>query len=67
MRELVDDADKRGVILDQEIKDLVVKEAERLIAERNLRFALDNIDANACKVEDVKVLLFKLLFYFVNS
>lgn len=57
MRELVEDADKRGVLLDQEIKDLVEKEAERLIAERNLRFALDNIDANGAKVEDVKVIL----------
>ena len=44
---------------------MVAVEAERLIAERNLRFALDNIDANACKVEDVKVICFNLIFFII--
>jgi replicative superfamily II helicase len=51
---LVNDAQERKVLLDQDVVLLVNSERERLVSERNLRFQLDNLDPNIINVDDVK-------------
>lgn len=56
LEEKVRDAGARGVILDQSIFDAVKACIDRLNAERNLRFELDNLQVNGVKHEEVKTL-----------
>lgn len=43
-----EDAVKRTVVLDEDVLDLMQKTIDRLSAERNLRFELDNLDVGNC-------------------
>ncbi len=52
----VEDAKLRNVDLDANVLDLVRRESERLLAERNLRFQLDNLIPSQAKIEEVKTL-----------
>lgn len=52
--DLVNDAQQRKVLLDQDVVALINSERERLVAERNLRFQLDNLDPKVVSVDDVK-------------
>ena len=56
----LDDADKRGVKIDQEFRKLAKATNSRILAERNLRFELDNLEvatATPKQVEHLKSLL----------
>lgn len=50
------DARDRNVLLDELVIETIKREKERLVAERNLRYLLDNIDAAVAKREEVKEL-----------
>eukprot|EP00331_Platyophrya_macrostoma_P032601 CAMPEP_0176457146 /NCGR_PEP_ID=MMETSP0127-20121128/31749_1 /TAXON_ID=938130 /ORGANISM="Platyophrya macrostoma, Strain WH" /LENGTH=312 /DNA_ID=CAMNT_0017847319 /DNA_START=176 /DNA_END=1114 /DNA_ORIENTATION=+ len=56
LEDKVRDAMSRGVNLDQSIFDAVKGCIERLTAERNLRFELDNLQIGSVKPEEVKTL-----------
>ena len=56
LEEKVRDALVRGVDLDQSICDAVKGCADRLLAERNLRFELDNLQISSIKPEEIKTL-----------
>lgn len=44
--ELKEKAQNNGVVLDQDVIDLITQQQGRLVAERNLRYELDNIETN---------------------
>lgn len=56
LEDKVRDAMARGVNLDQSIFDAVKACIDRLTAERNLRFELDNLQVGTVKPEEVKTL-----------
>lgn len=41
---MLDDAVSRDIIIDDSVKDRAANEMDRLVAERNLQFQLDNLD-----------------------
>lgn len=51
IQEMKDDSKNRKVDVDQEVLQRADKEIERLKAERNLRYQLDNIDLGNCNPE----------------
>ncbi|CAD8210027.1 unnamed protein product [Paramecium pentaurelia] len=53
---MLDDAVNRGVKIDAHVKEEAEKEMERLKAERNLQFELDNLDIGLSTPEQVVVL-----------
>ena len=54
IKEMKEDAKNKNIDIDQNVIELADKEIERLIAERNLRFELDNLDVGNCNPEQVK-------------
>lgn len=54
---MLEDAETREVKIDGSIKERAAKEMERLTAERNLRFLIDNIDQTECRRKDVSDLM----------
>lgn len=53
---MLEDAVSRNVILDNSVIDFAKSEVDRLFAERQLRFQLDNLDIYNAKPEEVKTL-----------
>ena len=53
---MVEDARSRNVVLDEEVLEEIKRETDRLFAERQLRFQLDNLDIYNAKPEEVKTL-----------
>ncbi len=47
------DASDKNIQLDQEASEVINREKERLIAERNLRYKTDSIDTSTTTREDV--------------
>lgn len=56
LKEMKEDAKARNVEIDPDVIEKLDGCMDRLVAERNLRFQLDNIDVGNCFPEDVKVL-----------
>lgn len=56
LKEMKEDAKNRNVDIDKDVIDKLDETMERLVAERNLRFQLDNIDVGNCFVADVNEL-----------
>jgi len=57
IEDMLEDAEKRDVRIDQTIKERSAKEIDRLTCERNLRFLIDNIDQTECRRKDVSDLM----------
>jgi len=53
LRDIKDDAEARGVLIDEDVSLLANVQLKRLVAERNLRFEVDNIDIGKCTAEQV--------------
>ncbi|KAL4463684.1 hypothetical protein ABPG72_009034 [Tetrahymena utriculariae] len=56
IRELREDAEKRGVQLDADVLELMQNQIDRLESERDLRYEFDNLDIGNCNPEQVQKL-----------